>query len=436
MAVARDRDVEQQDEREAPPVPTPAPAIPAAAPGGPMNASRVMALQRSVGNAATAAIIARDQPAAAPAAPTTEPVNDAHFHGMISDRMLAISNLFQSIFERQKTAVEDLAKDLTKPDEPSLSEQILRAAVEAALNKGITAVMDKIATGIVDVGGKVMADRAIAGYTGYVPMGLTAADLVAADVAAAKARATSAVAIANKWATGKVTGAVPKALDAISKSLPPSEQFIQGQKNTLQDTKDNSQRGLLPIADGLRQGGQKESLLACGAMLEALDAAKNDATALQYLKSLGEWAGLMHGSEYVQDPTANFIGVLRLTIADDVKKPPQIKEARITGMDTDALNRIKTTPTLSGRRLSDFPIQIVVQTNGLFVYKKPAAPVDQDSIRSGSQWLKAWAQHNKGADPQIPDFVAAALLFIDLESKTFAELGDIKHGTGLGLFSD
>lgn len=102
---------------------------------------RLLALQRAAGNAATSHAVAggrvvqRADGANAPPAARLERVDDT-LHHALSDRILAASNTYQHLFDRQLRAVEDLAADLARADAAPIAQVLVDAGVEDSLRTG------------------------------------------------------------------------------------------------------------------------------------------------------------------------------------------------------------------------------------------------------------------------------------------------------------
>jgi hypothetical protein len=391
------------------------------------------ALQRSAGNAAVARYLSRrpDPTAPAPAAHT--------FGDVLGDRLDALRDAYQSVFERQAMAIDELARDLAKADEPSLTDQVVRWAIETALTAACGAVGGRLAAAVGNVAGEVITKRAVASARGLELPGLTLEELVAGDVDAAKARASAVAGSFGKWAGDRLKAKVPTVLDKISTELPGHEKFIQGQRNALADAKDAATDQVHDeVAPALRDAEPQQALMAVEALVEAARAARSEAQPIQFLHSVAEWAKLIHG-EGMADPTVNFTGVLRIRIGEDAKhRRPAIEEARFTDMDKDVLKRLMSTKALSGRRLYDLPCQKVVH-GPCFIFKRAGQPVDANSVRSRPEWVFEWARIHHGMErhnPVTDTMVAAALLFHEIDQLTIGDLGTIKHDDGGGLFDD
>jgi hypothetical protein len=169
-AVQREQEAEARPQQQAlasEPATAPEPALAAGlGTGGPLTAvspRQVLALQRTAGNAAVSALVAR-QPAAPPAKDTPKGESITGFSSVQDAKSAVIAEL-ENLKDHQLIALDTLQKTADvkdPPKEPSLAEKIITALMLAAIDQALGGLAGSLAGNIRlyggAYGGKVAAD--------------------------------------------------------------------------------------------------------------------------------------------------------------------------------------------------------------------------------------------------------------------------------------
>ncbi len=385
--------------------PTPAPASTVTpATRSPEAPGRIAALQRTAGNHAVArhlqagsAVVARKPPetAAAPAPAAAEPAPTAHH---LVWRTMGINNAYQELFEEQSRAIDRIEKDLLKEDAPPLTDLLIQTAVEQALSFAFGRLSAGVTTRIGTLGAGVYAKMLAERESTYKDFpGLT----VLAVRPAAELKATAIAGAVDKFVGDQFKTGVKAGYAKITSTDSVVQKFIQAQREMLRDGKRLAQDALTDrVAPALDASPPAEGVLAARQLLEAVRATRENALAIQYLSSAGQWGEIAGGGKD-RHLHANLTGVLKITLSNGPGENPKVASSVVEGMDRDVLKTLKKTPAFAERPLSEWPISkvLVGSSSEYFVAVRAGETVDKDSIRSGHSWLAERAKVRYGIAP-------------------------------------
>jgi hypothetical protein len=398
----------------------------------------VLAMQRTMGNTAVRSHLQRQ-----PGRVVQRDTLTNRPQRSMSLIAIDINNQYQTLFERHMEAVTQLTGDLATPDEPSVTDQIIQMAVTAALGQAANQLGTLIGQAAGSFASDVILRRALARTDDPGVPGISQQDIALADSAAARTAATGYANTAGTWIGGKIGAVVPTAYAAVQTSLPPSRKFLEGQRQTLIDTKAQAQsqllREMLPRMEAMPG---LDGHVAAERYLAAIEQTQSQATSIQYLQSAAKWADLLRTTgprrhwHMAADPNDFQVNWGVLHIHYEVTGGPggaiRFTSATIGDVQQSVLDRINNTPAIRNQKLKEFPITKTLWGPAIiYIPQNFMTPGSQNDIRSGHGWLVERRNAREGRTDTTSDmssaFGAAIGFTMELLERPISDLGTIRH---------
>lgn len=344
-----------------------------------------------------------------------------------------ISFRYGDILIKQTSAMEDLTRALTAPDVPSFSEQMLSFAIQAALGAAFGAAGSLIGAAIGKYAGAAAGATVKAGGTklevpkdAYVPPGMSASDL--SPIAG---KSTSIAASVSKKVEDVIAGGfgklAEKAVGSV-KGLPPVEQFVSGQKESLENAAVTARDAFIVHEHEFL--GKENGLQEATALLLALDDALAKAKKEQLMASIVQWSKLLHnpaGGKTWQDKAGMGFetGVLVVEFDADAKGANSNFKSTWPGLNQKAREVIKSTYTDKQLIEANPIIKMKVKTKDFSFAITSFGPGDVQYPISGQEamFLTERAGGKPGSQDDNLARVGAYLILNDIGTKKFSDIG-------------
>lgn len=412
----------------------------------------ILRLQAMVGNSGTSELLNRGELASLPLSRTVVQRDDAPSQPATSGAVAAdvdvkpsvslddvaslIMAQFQTIYERQLEAMTRLATDLSKADEPSLADTIIKAAIQAALGQALTQLGTLIGTAASNAASSVIVSRALKKVGDSPVMGLTPEDIAKFDTERSRATATNIATMAGAFVGDKLKSKVPEVYASLSSTSGAKTKFLEGHRLSL--INDKSIRNdvfVNQVKPELRKLPENESVVAAQRYLEGLKVVDAQGIDIQYLSSVAQWAEALRGGATDQSFQLSVGNQGILTIEFSASSPGgacKIIGVSMSGVQQSIIDRIKSTDSLKARILNELPMAKLYRMSdpAVQIQIPPGASTVMDTSRDiaiGQAWLAQRADSVNGVTGSSA-FAGALALSMEFGTRTLGSLGDIKQG--------